>query len=96
MQDLEGNLRVFEPICVLQMLNLAQATGELRVEAKSNSATVYFERGNVTFAGIANRPVKLGEYLLRDKLVSKSALNKILKKNSAVSIFFCNPYYNIL
>jgi hypothetical protein len=80
MQDLEGNLQVFEPICVLQLLNLATVTGELRVEAKSNSASIYFERGNVTFAGITNRPVRLGEFLLKDKLISKKLLNSILKK----------------
>jgi hypothetical protein len=80
MPDLEGNLSVFQPISVMQMLNLAGATGELSLTGDSNSANVFFEKGNVTFAGISNRSVKLGEYLVREGLVTESALNGVLKK----------------
>ena len=80
MPDLEGNLSVFQPISVMQMLNLAGATGELSVAGESNSANIFFERGNVTFAGITNRSVKLGEFLVREGLVTKSALEGVLKK----------------
>ncbi|UCH82658.1 MAG: DUF4388 domain-containing protein [Candidatus Latescibacterota bacterium] len=81
MPDLEGNLSVFQPISVMQMLNLAGATGELVVTGDANSANIFFEQGNVTFAGIANRPLKLGEYLVREGLVTESALNGVLKKH---------------
>ena len=80
MPDLEGNLSVFQPISVMQMLNLAGATGELSVTGDSNSANIFFERGNVTFAGISNRSLKLGEYLVREGLVTESALKGVLKK----------------
>jgi len=80
MPDLEGNLSVFQPISVMQMLNLAGATGELSVAGKSNSANIFFEQGNVTFAGITNRPVKLGEYLVSEGLVTESALEDVLRK----------------
>jgi len=80
MWDLEGNLKVFEPISVLQMINLSQASGELKLETADNSARVYFDSGKVTFAGIENRPLKLGELLLKEKRVKKADLNRILKK----------------
>jgi len=80
MPDLEGNLSVFQPIAVMQMLNLAGATGKLSVAGDSNSANIFFERGNVTFAGMSNRPLRLGEYLVREGLVTASALDRVLKK----------------
>jgi hypothetical protein len=80
MSDLKGDLAVFEPISVMQMLNLAEATGELKLARRGNSARVYFEKGNVTFAGITNRPVKLGEYLVREGLIDEEALNDALGK----------------
>jgi hypothetical protein len=83
MSDLEGCIEVFEPISVLQLLNLAQATGELGFATDDNSARVYFDRGNVTFAGIKNRPLKLGELLLKEKRIKKKDLDKILEKKSA-------------
>lgn len=82
MNDLEGSIAVFGPISVLQFLNLAQATGELTLDTDDNSARVFFERGNVTFAGIANRPLKLGEMLLREKRIKKKDLDRILKKKT--------------
>jgi hypothetical protein len=80
MQDLKGNLNVFEPISVLQMINLSQASGELRLIGEDNSARVYFESGRVRFAGITNRPLKLGELLLKEKRVRKNDLDRILEK----------------
>ncbi len=80
MRDLVGNLAVFEPISVLQMLNLAQASGELKLAAQDNAASICFERGSVTFAGIANRPIKLGEILLREKRITKRTLARMLKR----------------
>lgn len=80
--DLKGNLAAFEPIFVFQILNLAQATGELRIKRLDNRASVYFDRGNVRFAEIAARPVKLGEYLVREGYISKEQLERSLSMKS--------------
>jgi hypothetical protein len=64
----------------MQMLNLAGATGELKLARRGNVASIYFERGNVTFAGIKNRPVKLGEYLVRGGFIDQGALEEALEK----------------
>ncbi len=79
--DLEGNLTVFEPISVFQLISLAQATGELSLDVGDNSARVFFEGGSVTYAEISARKVKLGEYLVQQKLVTQKSLDKILVKN---------------
>jgi hypothetical protein len=79
--DLEGNLTVFEPISVFQLINLAQATGELTLDVGDNSAKVYFEGGSVTYSEISDRKVKLGEHLVKRKLLSQKDLDKILVKN---------------
>ncbi len=80
MPDLKGNLAVFQPIAVMQMLNLAVATGELKLKGSENSASIFFEDGNVTFAGIKNRPVKIGEYLIRAGIINQELLDAVLLK----------------
>jgi Domain of unknown function (DUF4388) len=76
--DLRGNLAVFGPISVLQLINLEQTTGELTFESGGNTARLYFERGCVTYAEIADRKMKLGEYLLGQRLISQDALDRAL------------------
>ena len=80
MPDLRGNLEVFQPNSVMQMLNLAMATGELKLKGIENSASIYFEDGNITFAGIKNRPVKIGEYLVRAGVIDQGILDEVLLK----------------
>ena len=77
--DLEGKLNVFEATSVFQMLNLAQATGKLVLDSGSNSARVFFELGNITFAELSNKPMKLGQYLIKEGLINKAELKKALK-----------------
>lgn len=78
MNELKGKLAVFEPISVMQMCNLAEATGELELQASDNKASIYFEHGRVTFAGIANRPVRLGEILRQRGIITEEALQSVL------------------
>jgi len=79
MQDLEGNLEVFEPVAVLQMVNLARVTGKLRIARAGNTATVFFERGNITFAELTNRTWKLGEYLVSHGHLDQKTLDRFLR-----------------
>lgn len=79
--DLEGNLTVFEPISVFQLIALSQSTGELSLDVGDNLARVFFEGGSVTYAEINNRKIKLGEYLVQQGLVPQKELDKILVQN---------------
>jgi hypothetical protein len=77
--DLRGNLAVFGPISVLQLISLQSSTGELTLESGINTARVYFDEGNVTFAEIANRRVRLGEYLVSQGLLARAHLERALE-----------------
>lgn len=77
--DLRGNLAAFGPIPVLQLISLQSSTGELTFESGINTARVYFDAGSVTFAEIANRRMKLGEYLVAQGLLSQAHLEKALE-----------------
>jgi hypothetical protein len=77
--DLRGNLAVFGPISVLQLISLQSSTGELTFERGVNTARVYFDAGSVTFAEIADRRVKLGEYLVAHGLLSRVHLERALE-----------------
>jgi hypothetical protein len=61
------------------MLNLGHCTGELRLSSNDNEASIFFEQGNVTYAGIENRPQRLGDTLVRRKRVSRQLLNEVLR-----------------
>jgi hypothetical protein len=76
--DLRGNSSVFGPISILQLINLAQSTGELVFENGENAARVYFENGSVSYAEIANRRMKLGEHLLAQGLITRERLERAL------------------
>lgn len=82
MKDLEGRLSVFELLSVLQMLNNARATGRLRVLNKRNRAAVFFEQGNITFADIANRASRIGDYLLDRGAIERTALDGVLSERN--------------
>ncbi|MCK5439616.1 MAG: DUF4388 domain-containing protein [Gemmatimonadetes bacterium] len=79
-EDLKGKLAVFSPISIMQFLNLAESTGRLDFAVPNNRASVFFVQGNVTFAGIANRSLKLGEYLVQTGLVEQSVIDELLQK----------------
>lgn len=77
--DLSGNSSVFGPISILQLINLAQTTGELILHLGTTTARIYFDEGSVTYAEITNRRVKLGESLVRQGLISPKTLEHALK-----------------
>lgn len=83
--DLRGNSTVFGPISILQLINLAQSTGELVFENGENAARVYFENGSVSYAEIANRRMKLGEHLLAQGLITRERLERALAEKDKVT-----------
>ena len=62
------------------MLHLALASGRLTLDARFNSARIYFHLGNITYAEISNKPLKLGEYLIKEGLISNDQLSQALRK----------------
>lgn len=80
--DLKGNLSVFEPISVFQLFNLASSTGELTIDTGKNTARIYFDRGDITYAEINKRPIKLGEHLVGEGIISQQKLDETLEEKS--------------
>ena len=78
MHDLQGKLSVFGPITALQMPKFALASGKLQMTVDGNTATVYFERGNITWAGLANRRMRIGEYLIDKGILTERNLKRAL------------------
>jgi hypothetical protein len=76
--DLEGNLTIFGPIALFQTVNIAEATGELTLDNGNNTARIYFRNGDLIFAEISHRPVKLGEYLVSQGVISQKDLDTVL------------------
>jgi hypothetical protein len=79
--ELEGSLAVFEPVIVFQVLNMARVSGELSLDAGHNSARVFFENGDVVFAEINHRNEKLGEYLVRNHIITQKQLDSVLVRD---------------
>jgi hypothetical protein len=76
--DLKGDLAVFEPVTVFQLINFAQQSGRLDINGKENSAQVFFDAGNVVYAEIDERATRLGEYLVQNKVITQRALDGAL------------------
>ena len=81
MMDLEGSLSVFEPVSVFQMMNIAQVTGELTIDNGQNAARIYFYGGDLVFAEISERSVKLGEFLVQRGIITQKKLDSVLVRD---------------
>lgn len=88
--DLKGKLDIFDATTIFQMLYLAQLTGKLQLKAASNSARIFFDHGNIVFAEITNKTLKLGEYLVDKGWIDDDQLKNALKnkpKNKRIGDF---------
>jgi hypothetical protein len=82
---LEGDLARFQPAEVLQLLQLAQATGRLelsraRIPAASETVDVFFENGRPVFARTDGHAVRTGELLVHRGHASAEAVEHALER----------------
>lgn len=75
---LQGELVHFFPSEVLQLLQLAQATGRLELERPGEQAELYVERGRPVFARTSGAAVRTGQILVHRGVVSSEALERAL------------------
>lgn len=76
---LEGDLRHFTPPEVLQLLQLAQATGRLDLERTNERAELFVERGRLSFARTDARAVRTGELLVHRGHATQEAVASALR-----------------
>ena len=75
---LQGDLAQFFPSEVLQLLQLAQATGRLELERAGERAELFVERGRPVFARTSGGAVRAGQILVHRGEVSSEALERAL------------------
>jgi hypothetical protein len=80
---LQGDLAHFFPSEVLQLLQLAQATGRLELERAGERAELFVERGRPVFARTSGGAVKAGQILVHRGTVSSEALERALAEQRA-------------
>ncbi|HUK64440.1 MAG TPA: DUF4388 domain-containing protein [Dongiaceae bacterium] len=79
---LAGDLAGFFPAEVLQLLQLAQATGWLELERRGERTTLAIEGGRPVFARTDATSVRLGELLLHHGAISRENLELALTMQS--------------
>ncbi len=73
---LHGDLAQFFPSEVLQLLQLAQATGRLELVRAGEQAELYVERGRPVFARTSGAAVSCGEILVHRGVISAATLER--------------------
>jgi hypothetical protein len=77
---LEGDLEHFHATEVLQLLQLAEATGRLTLERVGERAELYFENGRPVFARTSGAAVRTGEILVHRGVISRESLEGTLEE----------------
>lgn len=77
---LEGDLAHFHPPELLQLMQLAQATGVLRLERERERAALFFERGRPVFARTDGGSVRVGQVLLHRGAITREDLESALEE----------------
>lgn len=75
---LQGDLAHFFPSEVLQLLQLAQATGRLELVRSGERAELFVERGRPVFARTSGGAVKSGQILVHRGAVTNEMLERTL------------------
>jgi len=75
---LEGDLAHFYPSELLQLMQLAQATGALYFERPNEHATLWFERGRPVFARTDGGSVRVGQVLVHRGFLTPEMLEEAL------------------
>jgi len=70
--ELQGELRVFPPPLLFQMMALGQANGLLTMRSRAGTSEVYFQAGQLVFARDGGQTETLGEELVRRGMLEKS------------------------
>lgn len=77
---LDGDLGHFFTSEILQLLQLAQATGRLEISRASERVDLFFERGRPVFARTSGLAVRAGEVLMHRGLIKPQALASALER----------------
>lgn len=75
---LEGDLRIFQPAELLQLLQLAQASGRFELERGSERVDLVFKNGRLISARTSGVAVHVGDVLVHRGVLTRDALELVL------------------
>jgi hypothetical protein len=83
---LSGNLRTMDLPEILQWASRGRKTGTLRIERRSIQKQVMFQEGDI-YSSTSNDPREyLGQYLIREQLLSEEQLFRVLLRQEAENL----------
>ncbi len=82
---LKGNLRDFSVIQLLNLINLAQKTGALKVEGAHETVFIWFKEGKLAYAHIQGQPSDLGAVLYRAGKITAAQYRMIQARAAQMS-----------
>jgi len=74
--DLQGELRVFSPTLLFQMMGLGGLGGRLTLRVEDGTCEVYFQRGKLVFARAPGQGELVGQELVRRGLAPREAVER--------------------
>ncbi|MEX2528334.1 MAG: DUF4388 domain-containing protein [Gemmatimonadota bacterium] len=79
---IEGSLSDVNLADICQLLAMGRKSGCLRVTDRTNFGYIFFEKGRVTYASVLNRPDRLGELLVRNKIITRPQLSSAMESQA--------------
>jgi tetratricopeptide (TPR) repeat protein len=79
---IEGALQDVSLADICQLLGMGRKTGCLSITDRSNFGYIYFRDGRVIHASMLNRPDRLGEMLVRNRIVTRDDLARAVQEQT--------------
>ncbi|UCC47904.1 MAG: tetratricopeptide repeat protein [Gemmatimonadota bacterium] len=79
---IKGSLKEASLPDVLQLLTMGGKTGCLSVTDRQSFGYIYFEEGRIIYASLLNRRDRLGDILVREKVITREHLDDAIEEQS--------------
>ena len=79
---IKGSLKEASLPDVLQLLALGHKTGCLSLSDRANLGSIYFDKGQISYASIVNRPDRLGDILVKNDRITQAQLAAAIERQA--------------
>ena len=80
---IRGSLKEASLPDVLQLLAMGKKSGCLSVTHRNNFGSIYFDKGRISYASIVNRRDRLGDILVKSRLITQAQLDEAIERSNA-------------
>lgn len=77
---IKGSLKEASLPDVLQLLSMGKKSGCLSVTHRNNFGSIYFDKGRISYASIVNRRDRLGDILVKSRLITQAQLDEAIER----------------